>query len=101
VACYLLLTGSIWEGLFLIAYGVLVVGLVDNFLRPLLIGQATKMPDYVVLISTLGGIATFGIHGFIIGPVIAAMFIAAWDIFAEAGQRSKKTSTSRNKADVS
>jgi predicted PurR-regulated permease PerM len=90
VACYLLLTGSVWQGLFLIAYGVLVVGLVDNFLRPLLIGQATKMPDYVVLISTLGGIATFGIHGFIIGPVIAAMFIAVWDIFAEAGSQARK-----------
>jgi predicted PurR-regulated permease PerM len=91
VACYLILTGSIWHGIFLIAYGVLVVGLVDNLLRPLLIGQATKMPDYVVLISTLGGIATFGIHGFIMGPVIAAMFIAVWDNFAESSRRAKRT----------
>ena len=40
------------------------------------------MPDYVVLISTLGGIAIFGINGFVIGPVIAAMFIAVWDLFS-------------------
>ena len=42
----------------------------------------TKLPDYVVLISTLGGIEAFGLNGFVIGPVIAAMFIAVWDIFS-------------------
>ena len=60
----------------LIAFGVLVIGLVDNVLRPILVGKDTKMPDYVVLISTLGGLALFGINGFVIGPLIAAMFIA-------------------------
>jgi predicted PurR-regulated permease PerM len=54
---------------------------VDNLLRPILVGKDTRMPDYVVLISTLGGLAVFGINGFIIGPVIAAMFIAVWDIY--------------------
>jgi len=65
-------------------FGAFVIGLVDNILRPLLVGKDTKMPDYVVLISTLGGLATFGLNGFVIGPVIAAMFIAAWDIFSES-----------------
>ncbi|MGJ4883558.1 AI-2E family transporter [Bradyrhizobium sp. HKCCYLRH1065] len=82
VALYLLATGSIWQGVALIAYGALVIGLVDNVLRPILVGQDTKMPDYVVLISTLGGIEAFGLNGFVIGPVIAAMFIAIWDIFS-------------------
>ena len=82
-AIYLLATGSIWEGVILLAFGAFVIGLVDNILRPLLVGKDTKMPDYVVLISTLGGLATFGLNGFVIGPVIAAMFIAAWDIFTE------------------
>jgi predicted PurR-regulated permease PerM len=82
VAIYLLATGAIWQGIVLIAYGVLIIGLVDNILRPILIGQNTKIPDYVVLISTLGGIATFGANGFVIGPVIAAMFLAAWDSFS-------------------
>ena len=95
VAVYLLATGAIWQGVVLIAFGALVVGLVDNFLRPILVGKDTKMPDYVVLISTLGGIATFGLNGFVIGPVIAAMFIAAWDIFSASRQSAEKDGTIR------
>jgi predicted PurR-regulated permease PerM len=95
VALYLLSTGSVWQGLVLIAYGVLVIGLVDNFLRPFLIGMDTKLPDYVVLISTLGGIAIFGLNGFVIGPVIAAMFIATWDIFSTETPTTKKQSGSK------
>ena len=83
VAIYFLVTGSILQGVVLIAYGVLVIGLVDNVLRPILVGKDTKMPDYIVLLSTLGGLAIFGIHGFIIGPLIAAMFIAVWDTVAQ------------------
>jgi predicted PurR-regulated permease PerM len=82
VAVYFLVTGAIWQGVVLIAYGVLVIGLVDNVLRPILVGKDTKMPDYVVLISTLGGMAIFGLNGFVIGPVIAAMFMSVWDIVA-------------------
>jgi len=80
VAIYLLVTGSTWQGLVLIAWGVLVIGLIDNLLRPILVGKEARMPDYVVLISTVGGIAMLGINGLVIGPVIAAMFIAVWDI---------------------
>jgi predicted PurR-regulated permease PerM len=87
VAIYFLATGSVWQGLLLIGYGVLVIGLVDNVLRPVLVGKDTKMPDYIVLISTLGGIAIFGVNGFVIGPVIAALFIASWDIFAASRRR--------------
>lgn len=82
VAIWLLATGAVWSGVILIAYGVLVIGLVDNVLRPLLVGKDTKMPDYVVLISTLGGMAIFGFNGFVIGPMIAAMFMAVWDVVA-------------------
>jgi len=86
VAVYFLATGAVWEGVVLIAYGAFVVGLVDNLLRPYLVGKDTQMPDYVVLISTLGGIAIFGLDGLVMGPVIAAMFIAVWDIFSAARQ---------------
>ena len=82
VAIYFLVIGATWQGILLIAYGVLVIGLVDNVLRPILVGKDTKMPDYVVLMSTLGGMAVFGLNGFVIGPVIAAMFMAVWDIFS-------------------
>jgi predicted PurR-regulated permease PerM len=44
------------------------------------------MPDYLVLVATLGGLSVFGLNGFVIGPVIAAIFIVAWDIFARARQ---------------
>ncbi|HSN79373.1 MAG TPA: AI-2E family transporter [Rhodoferax sp.] len=81
VALYFLITGEIWRGLALTAYGVLVIGLVDNLLRPVLVGKDTRMPDYVVMITTVGGMAVFGINGFILGPLIAAMFMAAWHIF--------------------
>lgn len=84
VALYFLATGATWQGIGLIAYGVLVIGLVDNVLRPVLVGKDTKMPDYVVLLSTVGGMALFGLNGFVIGPVVAALFIAAWDLFAQA-----------------
>ncbi len=95
VALYLLATGALWQGLGLIAYGALVIGLIDNILRPILVGKDTKMPDYVVLISTLGGIATLGPNGFIIGPVIAAMFIAAWDIFSASRQAENRDDAAR------
>jgi len=82
VAIYLFAIGAVWQAIALIAYGVLVIGLVDNMLRPILVGKDTQMPDYVVLITTLGGIAVFGINGFVVGPAIAAMFIAVWHIAA-------------------
>lgn len=82
VALYLLAAGQIGAGVGLILYGTLVIGLVDNILRPLLVGKDTKMPDYVVLLSTLGGMAIFGLNGFVIGPLIAAMFMAVWGIVA-------------------
>jgi predicted PurR-regulated permease PerM len=55
VAVYFLVTGAIWQGVTLLVFGVVVIGLVDNILRPLLVGKDTQMPDYMVLISTLGG----------------------------------------------
>ena len=91
VAAYFLATGAIWQGILLIAYGVLVIGLVDNVLRPILVGKDTKMPDYVVLVSTIGGMSLFGLNGFVIGPVIAAMFMAAWDIFMKAREEDGPT----------
>lgn len=83
VALYLLATGAILKGVLLIAFGVLVIGLVDNVLRPILVGKDTEMPDYVVLVSTLGGISLFGLSGFVVGPVIAALFISVWNLYAK------------------
>jgi predicted PurR-regulated permease PerM len=88
VAIYFLATGAWPQAAGLIAWGVLAIGLVDNLLRPFLVGKDTKMPDYLVLLSTVGGMAIFGINGFVVGPVIAAMFISVWDIFTVARHES-------------
>ncbi|MDR0275160.1 MAG: AI-2E family transporter [Burkholderiaceae bacterium] len=82
-AVYLLATGEIWQGIALVFWGAVVIGLSDNLLRPLLVGKNTRMPDYLVLVSTLGGMSVFGINGFVIGPTIAALFMAAWSLFNE------------------
>lgn len=82
VSIYFLATGQVMQGVILAAYGILVIGLVDNILRPILVGKDTKLPDYIVLISTLGGMSIFGLTGFVIGPAIAALFIACWDIYS-------------------
>ena len=81
VAIYLLATGEVLKGVIVIAVGAGVIGLVDNILRPILVGRETRMPDYLVLLSTLGGLAMFGLTGFVAGPMIAALFIALWDFF--------------------
>ncbi|WP_370677196.1 AI-2E family transporter [Pleomorphomonas sp. PLEO] len=81
VAIYFFATGAIWQGVVLLLFGAFVIGLVDNVLRPALVGKDLKMPDYVVLISTVGGISIWGLNGLVIGPAVAAMFIAVWDIF--------------------
>ena len=86
VALYFFVTGDTWQGLALCAWGVLVIGLVDNLLRPILVGKDTRMPDYVVMITTLGGMVVFGINGFVIGPAIAAMFMAVWHIYIATRQ---------------
>ena len=78
----LLLSGSIAKGLTLLALGTFVIALADNLIRPILVGRETRMPDYVVLLSTLGGLMLFGLSGFVAGPAIAALFITTWDMFA-------------------
>src|SRR3546814_10222728 len=80
VAIYLFVAGAGVEGLILAFCGMFVIGMVDNILRPILVGRDTRIPDYVVLITSLGGIDLFGFNGIVIGPVIAALFIATWNI---------------------
>lgn len=86
VALYLLATGAIWQGVTLIIWGVVVIGLSDNLLRPMLVGKDTRLPDWIVLLSTLGGMVLFGINGFVIGPTIAALFIACWSLFGRSDE---------------
>jgi predicted PurR-regulated permease PerM len=83
VAAWLFAVGSWGKGLFLVLFAAGVIGSADNVLRPILVGRDTKLPDYVVLLSTLGGFAIFGMNGFIVGPVVAALFLALWQVFID------------------
>lgn len=79
-ALALFLQGFIVKAVILVLVGAILIGLMDNLLRPRLVGQDTKMPDYLILLSTLGGLTWFGLSGFVIGPIIAALFITCWEM---------------------
>ena len=80
---YLLVTGNVLAGILLLIWCGIVVGSSDNILRPILVGKDTKMPDLLVLLSTLGGIGVYGALGVIIGPIIAALFLTVWELYSE------------------
>jgi predicted PurR-regulated permease PerM len=85
--------GAFVKGLILLGVGSLVIGLVDNLLRPLLVGRDTHMPDYVVLLVTLGGLTVFGMSGLVIGPIIGALSLTVWEMFE---QEHRNEDMSRN-----
>jgi predicted PurR-regulated permease PerM len=73
--------GNTWQGLIMILMGLIVIANIDNLLRPQLVGRGAKLHDLIIFFSSLGGIILFGVMGFIVGPVIAALFIAVLDIY--------------------
>ncbi|WP_271079327.1 AI-2E family transporter [Aurantiacibacter sp. MUD61] len=83
VAAYLLAMGDIWQGVVVLISGVAIIGMVDNVLRPILVGRDTGIPDWMILITTLGGIAAMGIAGIVVGPMAAGLFLAGWGILLE------------------
>ena len=97
VGIYFLLTGDVGKGSILIGFCAVVIGAVDNVLRPILVGKDTRMPDWVVLISTLGGMALFGLSGFVIGPLIAALFIASWDLSTSTREEIERRDATHDK----
>ena len=78
----MLFLGNIWQGVVILAVGMGIISSIDNFLKPKLVGRNTEMNSLLVFFAMLGGIKMFGFLGFIIGPVIVALFIALWDIYA-------------------
>jgi len=81
---WLLATGSMWPAILLALWCGLLVGSIDNVLRPRWVGSDAKMSDLMILISTLGGISLFGPVGFIVGPIVAAVFVTLWDMYGRA-----------------
>ena len=82
-AVYLAISGAWVKALILVGVGAGIMGTVDNALRPILVGRDAGMPDYMILLSTLGGLATFGFSGLVMGPVVAGLFLTVWEIFTE------------------
>ena len=80
IALVLFANGAIMDAILLIFSGIFIIGMIDNLLRPILISKETKIPDYLILLATIGGISTFGITGFIVGPIIASLFISIWSL---------------------
>lgn len=95
VGLWLLITGDSWQGIFMLLTGFFVISSADNVLRPILVGRDTGIPDWIILITTLGGISLVGFSGIVLGPLVAGLFLASWSILreqrdeAEAAQRQE------------
>jgi predicted PurR-regulated permease PerM len=84
---YLFVAGQVIAGVALLAWCMLVVSSVDNVVRPWLVGSDARMPDVLILLSTLGGIGMFGASGIVIGPIVAGFFLTSWHIFSATFRR--------------
>jgi predicted PurR-regulated permease PerM len=80
---WLLVTGATWQGLFVLLTGFFVISSADNVLRPILVGRDTGIPDWIILVTTLGGISLLGFSGIVLGPLVAGLFLASWSILRE------------------
>jgi predicted PurR-regulated permease PerM len=83
-ALFLMISGRPLAGMLLAAWCAVVVGSIDNLLRPRLVGADAKMSDLMILLGTLGGISLFGVVGVLIGPIVAALFVTAWELYGNA-----------------
>jgi predicted PurR-regulated permease PerM len=93
-AIILALTGDVWPAVGLALFCALIVGSVDNLLRPRLVGRDTQMHELMIFFSTLGGLSLFGATGFIVGPLLAGLFLTAWEMFGVAFRQEIDQSSS-------
>jgi len=84
-AIYLAVTGHWVKAVLLTFWGTFVIGMVDNFLRPVLVGSRTRLHELVIFFAVLGGLKVFGVLGVVLGPVVVAVTIAVLEIFKAAG----------------
>jgi len=79
----LIFSGAVWKGIAVLVYGVAVISMADNLLRPILLGKDVQMHPLLIFLSTLGGISLFGFSGFVLGPIITALLITVWEMYEE------------------
>jgi predicted PurR-regulated permease PerM len=90
VGLWLLATGATWQGIFMLVVGFFVISSADNVLRPILVGRDTGIPDWIILITTLGGISFVGFSGIVLGPLVAGLFLASWSILREQREEAQE-----------
>jgi predicted PurR-regulated permease PerM len=90
VGIIMLILGNIWQGITILLVGSLVIGMIDNFLRPQLVGNSTSLHPLIIFLSTIGGISFFGLSGFLLGPVTAVLFLNLLDIYKTEFQEDLK-----------
>ncbi len=83
VGIWLLISGDIWQGVFVLGSGFIIISSADNVLRPILVGRDTGIPDWIILVTTLGGLSLAGFSGIVLGPLVAGLFLASWSILQE------------------
>ncbi|WP_299196249.1 AI-2E family transporter [uncultured Erythrobacter sp.] len=83
VGIWLLIAGEIWQGVFVLGSGFIIISSADNVLRPILVGRDTGIPDWIILVTTLGGLSIAGFAGIVLGPLVAGLFLASWSILQE------------------
>ena len=93
VGIWLLVTGEVWQGIFVLVVGFVIISSADNVLRPILVGRDTGIPDWIILVTTLGGISLAGFSGIVLGPLVAGLFLASWSILQE--QRTEDEEAAR------
>jgi predicted PurR-regulated permease PerM len=89
-AIYLAMTGHWTKAVLLVIWGTLVIGMIDNFLRPKLVGSRTRLHELLIFFAVLGGLSVFGVLGVVLGPVVLAIALALRDVFQAAGHNEKE-----------
>jgi len=96
VGLWLLIAGDVWQGVFVLVVGFVVISSADNVLRPILVGRDTGIPDWIILVTTLGGISLLGFSGIVLGPLVAGLFLASWSILQEYRDEDERAALARD-----
>jgi predicted PurR-regulated permease PerM len=92
-AIYLAITGQVMKAVFLALWGTFAIGMIDNFLRPKLVGSRTRLHELLIFFSVLGGLNVFGVLGVVLGPVVLAVTLSLLDVYKAAGRSPSPSET--------